>query len=118
MSTESAGTGQTSGMGELGWSWLIYLAILPPALITYTRLPPLATYHFNATGLVGGGLSRTVTELNYPVAMAAIPLAAISFARRVLMIRRMPAIITTTRVIQTPRRANCSAAVVLLRSSA
>jgi hypothetical protein len=77
MSTESAGTGQTSGVGELGWSWLIYLAILPPALITYARLPPLATYHFNATGLVGGGLSRTVTELNYPVAMAAIPLAAI-----------------------------------------
>jgi hypothetical protein len=69
------------GVGEAGWSWLIYLAIIPPALITYTRLPPLSTYHFNATGLVGGGLSRTVTELNYPVAMAAIPLAAISFAR-------------------------------------
>jgi hypothetical protein len=69
------------GVGEVGWSWLVYLVIIPPALITYTRLPPLSTYHFNATGFVGGGLSRTLTELNYPVAMAAIPLAAISFAR-------------------------------------
>jgi hypothetical protein len=69
------------GLGEVVWSWLIYLAVVPPALVTYTRLPPLATYHFNATGFVDGGLSRMVTELNYPIAMAAIPLAAISFAR-------------------------------------
>jgi hypothetical protein len=79
--SEVSGAGRTAGLGEVGWGWLIYLAILPPVLITYTRLPPLSTYHFNATGFVGGGLSRIVTETNYPIAMAAIPLAAISFAR-------------------------------------
>lgn len=72
---------RSPAVGELGWSWLVYLAIVPPVIVTYTRLAPGATYHFDATGLVGGGLSRTLTYLNYPVAMAAIPLAAISFAR-------------------------------------
>lgn len=78
---ELSGAGRAAGLGEVGWSWLIYLAIVPVALITYTRLPSLSTYHFSPTGLVGGGLSRIVTEFNYPIALAAIPLAAISFAR-------------------------------------
>lgn len=77
----ASGARRVVGLGEVGWSWLIYLAIVPAALITYTRLQPRSTYHFNATGFVGGGLSRIVTELNYPIAMAAIPLAVISFAR-------------------------------------
>jgi hypothetical protein len=70
-----------AGLGEVGWSWLVYLVVIPPVVITYARLAPGSTYHFNATGLIGGGLSRALTDLNYPVAMAAIPLAAISFAR-------------------------------------
>ena len=70
-----------SGIGEVGWSWLVYLAVVPAVIVTYARLMPGSTYHFNATGIVEGGLSRTLTDLNYPVAMAALPLAAISFAR-------------------------------------
>ena len=70
-----------TGLGEVAWSWLAYLLVIPPVIVTYTRLMPGATYHFNATGFVGGGLSRALTYLNYPVAIAAIPLAAVSFAR-------------------------------------
>jgi hypothetical protein len=44
--------------------------------VTYTRLPPAATSHFAATGVVDGGLSRTLVQVGYPVAIAAIPLAA------------------------------------------
>ena len=75
------GAQPSPGVGELAWSWLVYLSVIPVALVTYTRLPPLSTYHFDATGFVDGGLSRTLTELNYPVAMAAIPMAAIAYGR-------------------------------------
>jgi hypothetical protein len=59
----------------------VYLVVIPAVIATYARLLPGETYHFDSTGLVGGGFSRALTDLNYPVAMAAIPLAAISFAR-------------------------------------
>jgi hypothetical protein len=119
------------GVGEVGWSWLIYLAIIPPALITYTRLPPLSTYHFNATGFVDGGLSRTLTELNYPVAMAAIPLAAVSFARlggrrmgawtliavALCLVAFIPGVVSvsdlTARWINAPAAAGCLVALVV-----
>jgi hypothetical protein len=57
--SEVSGAGRVAGLGEVGWSWLVYLAVLPTVLITYTRLPPLSTYHFKATGFVDGGLSRS-----------------------------------------------------------
>ena len=69
------------GLGEVGWSWLVYLIVLPVTVVTYARLPAGSTYHFNGTGMVDGGLSRTVTELDYPVAIGAVALALICFAR-------------------------------------
>jgi hypothetical protein len=39
--------------------------------VTYWRLPPGSTYHFDDTGWSGAG-SRLVSYLNYPVALAAI----------------------------------------------
>src|SRR5215831_3691158 len=41
--------------------------------ITYWRLPPGATYHFDDTGL-SGAASRVVSYLNFPVALIAIAL--------------------------------------------
>ena len=65
---------RTAGIGEVGWNWLAYVAILPLVIVTYARLAPGSTYHFDAPGVVGGGLSRALTDLDYPVAMAALPL--------------------------------------------
>jgi hypothetical protein len=47
--------------------------ILAATLVTYARLPPGATYRFNLTGLAGA-VSRAVTYLNFPVALAALAL--------------------------------------------
>ncbi len=40
---------------------------------TYARLPPHETYHVSRSGLVGGA-SRALVFLNFPVALAAIPI--------------------------------------------
>lgn len=49
-------------------------------VITYARLPGGATYHFASTGLVDGGLSRLVSDLSFPVALAGIAWALIAFS--------------------------------------
>jgi hypothetical protein len=63
-------------MRELWLSWLVYVPALAITMITYWRLPPGGTYHFNETG-VTGAISRTVVELNYPVGLAAIAMLAV-----------------------------------------
>ena len=51
----------------------MYGAVGVATLVTYWRLPPGATYHFDDTGWSGAG-SRFVSYSNYPVALAAIAL--------------------------------------------
>jgi hypothetical protein len=51
--------------------WLLYGAVGLATAVTYWRLPPGSTYHFDDTGWSGAG-SRLVSYLNYPVALAAI----------------------------------------------
>jgi hypothetical protein len=57
--------------------WAIWAVVLASILVTYWRLPPdtpEATddlYHVSGNGL-GGGLSRVLVELNFPVAIVAI----------------------------------------------
>lgn len=75
MITERTAAPRATGAAGIFAGWLVLLVLLPPTIVTYARLPAGATYHFDATGLVGGGLSRTLTELNYPVAVGAIALA-------------------------------------------
>jgi hypothetical protein len=53
--------------------WGIYALILAATLTTYGRLPAGATYRFELTG-AAGALSRAVTYLNFPVALAALAL--------------------------------------------
>ena len=53
--------------------WAIHGVILAATLVTYARLPPGATYRFNLTGLAGA-VSRALTYLNFPVALAALAL--------------------------------------------
>jgi len=53
--------------------WWLYVAVLAATAVTYYRLAPGMTYHFEDTGL-SGAVSRSVNYLNYPVAIAAIAL--------------------------------------------
>jgi hypothetical protein len=62
------------GTRELGLVLLVYVPALLITIVTYWRLPGGSTYHFDETG-PGGAISRTIVELNYPVAIGAIALA-------------------------------------------
>src|SRR6476619_2866180 len=53
--------------------WWLYVAVLAATAVSYYRLAPGMTYHFEDTGL-SGAVSRSVNYLNYPVAIAAIAL--------------------------------------------
>lgn len=68
--------GDGRGTRELWLSWLVYVPALVITMITYWRLPPGGTYHFNETGATGA-ISRTVVELNYPVGLAAIAMLGV-----------------------------------------
>ena len=48
-------------------------------LVTYSRLEPAETYHVSHEGLAGG-VSRTLTLVNFPIALVAIALALIATA--------------------------------------
>lgn len=54
-------------------------------LLTYSRLQPEALYNVDRAGDVAGGLSRFLTILNYPIALAAIALAAVAGGQRLLV---------------------------------
>ena len=54
-------------------------------LVTYSRLSPDVLYNVDSAGDLAGGLSRTVTVINYPLALGAIALAAIAGGPRPLV---------------------------------
>ena len=68
--------GDGRGVRELWLVWLVYVPALVVTMVTYWRLPPGATYHFTETGATGA-ISRTVVELDYPVAIAALAMLAV-----------------------------------------
>ena len=66
-----------SGVGDIAVVWALYLVFGVFTVVTYTRLPAGGTYNFDATGLADGGLSRLISYLNYPVALAALAVIAV-----------------------------------------
>ena len=54
-------------------------------LVTYSRLSPDVLYNVDSAGDLAGGLSRTLTVINYPLALGAIALAAIAGGPRLLV---------------------------------
>jgi len=60
--------------------WLLFAVVALEILVTYTRVPAEELYHVTGSGLVGG-LSRVIVFLNFPVALVAIAIVAVSFAR-------------------------------------
>ena len=60
--------------------WLLFAVVALEILVTYSRLPAEELYHVSGSGLVGG-VSRVVVFLNFPVALVAIAIVAVSFER-------------------------------------
>src|SRR6266536_3585362 len=60
--------------------WVLFGVVAVEILVTYSRLPPADLYHVSRTGL-DGGVSRVVVFLNFPLALVAIAIVAVSFER-------------------------------------
>lgn len=60
--------------------WALLLATTAVIVVTYSRLPPDELYNVSVDGLAGG-LGRALVFLNYPVALAAIPIACLAAER-------------------------------------
>ena len=60
----------------VGVVWAIFLVVAVEIVVTYARLPPSQLYHVSGTG-VAAGLGRALVFLNFPVALAALPLAVL-----------------------------------------
>jgi hypothetical protein len=74
-----------AGMGEAVAVWGLYGLELAATLVTYSRLQPEVLYNVDEAGDLAGGLSRTLTVANYPLALGAIALAALAGRPRWLM---------------------------------
>jgi hypothetical protein len=51
--------------------WAEFAVVLTALVVTYSRLAPSELYNVTGHGFVGGGLSRAVTYVNFPVGVAA-----------------------------------------------
>jgi hypothetical protein len=60
--------------------WALFGLMLTAVVITYSRVPPDELYHVDETGLAGG-FGRALVALNFPIALAAVPLAVFAALR-------------------------------------
>jgi hypothetical protein len=60
--------------------WALFGLMLVAVVITYSRVDPSELYHVQDSGLAGG-LGRALVSLNFPIALAAVPLAAFAALR-------------------------------------
>ena len=63
--------------GEALATWALWGLVTAVVLTTYSRLDPAETYHVSRAGLAGG-LSRSATLVNFPIALVAIALALVA----------------------------------------
>jgi hypothetical protein len=63
--------------GEALATWALWGLITAVVLVTYSRIDPTETYHVSRDGLAGG-LSRSLTLLNFPIALVAIALVLVA----------------------------------------
>ncbi len=68
------------GLVEVLAVWALWLATAAAIFVTYARFPAEEFYHVSRSGL-GGGASRALVFLNFPLAFAAIALLAVVLAR-------------------------------------
>jgi hypothetical protein len=78
--------------------WLLFAVVAVEILVTYTRVPAEELYHVTGSGLVGG-VSRVIVFLNFPAALVAIAIVAVSY-RHLTKAGRLVAV--TAAVLCTP----------------
>ncbi|HET9939014.1 MAG TPA: hypothetical protein VFQ28_09490 [Gaiella sp.] len=66
-----------ASQGEALATWSAWAVVLLAIVITYARLEPAELYHVSREG-VGGGLSRALVEVDFPVALVAIALVLVA----------------------------------------
>ena len=75
----ASGFRSCAGCGEALVTWAIWGAITLAVLVTYSRVDPAELYNVSHDGLAGG-LGRSVTLVNFPIALVAIALALVAVA--------------------------------------
>jgi hypothetical protein len=60
-----------------GVGWVPFLVVAVEIVVTYSRIPPGELYHVSGTG-VAAGFGRALVFLNFPIALAALPLIALA----------------------------------------
>jgi hypothetical protein len=68
--------GRRPGLREVSLLWTLYLVVAAEVFATYSRLAPHELYHVSGNGRAAGA-GRALVFLNWPVALAAIPMLAI-----------------------------------------
>lgn len=66
-----------ASQGEALATWGAWAVVLLTIVVTYARLEPAELYHVSREGL-GGGLSRALVEVDFPVALVAIALVLVA----------------------------------------
>src|SRR5438552_16307570 len=74
-------------ISPVGALWAILGVVAVEIVVTYSRIPPAKLYSVSGTGL-GAGFGRALVFLNFPVALAALPVVALAADR----LRRAPAL--------------------------
>ena len=69
----------TATQGESLATWALWALMTAVVVVTYSRVDPDVTYHVSRDGF-GGGLSRALTLVNFPIALVAIALLLIAMA--------------------------------------
>src|ERR671934_352365 len=68
--------------------WAMCAVVAAEIVVTYSRISPAKLYSVSGTGL-GAGFGRTLVFLNFPVALAALPVVALAADR----LRRAPGLV-------------------------
>jgi hypothetical protein len=75
--SHEAGPRTRVGQGEAIVVWAAWLALTVMTVVTYAAVDPAELYHVSRDGL-DGGLSRALTQVNYPTALVAVALVLVA----------------------------------------
>jgi hypothetical protein len=75
-----AGGNDTMKIPAVAVLWAMFAAVAVEIVVTYSRIPPEKLYSVSGTG-VGAGFGRALVFLNFPVALAALPVIALAAER-------------------------------------
>src|ERR687888_1940469 len=75
-----AGRNDSLTIPAVGVLWAMFGLVAVEIVVTYSRLPPAKLYAVSGSG-VGAGFGRALVFLNFPVALAALPVITLAAER-------------------------------------